>query len=386
MHIDRKILLLIIFPLIGYAIWAMFRLSVGVFIPEIMMEYNLVEAEGGAIVSLLLGTMAVFMILGGFLSDKVGTKTAMSIGFTILSCGLIFGGYSYNYSTLLLALLITGTGAGIFTPPLYAFVGNLIPASRGTIVGITNGFYGLGGFIGPWLSAILILAFSWRSPFRLIGAISLVLSLILWLSRQKEADQKKILKKSTISPFHFFKGSRIILLCIGIAIASLAFSSFATWAPSYMVKIGGLDLSNAGFSFGLFSIIGAIGAIFFGILSDKIGRRNSILASGLPGFILSLLYFSGYIQEIGLIILSGMIGFTAFAYWNLIISAAQDGVSNELIGSVTGTIQGVAYISSAVAPTISGFMISKYGFSIALILSVALPQFIYAVIVSKAAT
>ena len=153
-----------------------------------------------------------------------------------------------------------------------------------------------------------------------------------------------------------------------------------------MIKIGGLGLSNVGFSFGLYSIIGALGAIFFGISSDKIGRRNSILASSLPGFILSLLYFSGYIQEIGLIILSGMIGFTAFTYWNLIISAAQDGVSNELIGSVTGTIQGVAYISSAIAPTISGFMISQYGFSMALILSVALPQFLYTAIASKAAT
>ncbi len=385
MGLDRKIIFLIAFPLLGYAIWAMFRLSIGVIIPEIMKEYRLVEIGGGIIVSLLLGTMAVFMVIGGLISDKIGTKTLMSIGFSILSLGLLFGGHSNSYNTLLLSLLLTGVGAGIFTPPLYAFVGNVIPASRGTIIGITNGFYGVGGFLGPWASAILILNFGWRSPFQSIGIIALILSIILWLDSRGEVKQNKKSKRSGGYYFPLFKNNRIIMLCVGIAVANLAFSSFAAWTPSYLIRIGNLNLADTGFAFGLYSIIGAIGATFFGILSDKISRRMSILASAIPGFAFTLLYFSGYIKEIGLIILSGMIGFTSFAYWNLIISSVQDDVDDELMGSATGLIQGMAYVSSAIAPTFSGFMITNFGYNLALILSVSLPQLIYATIASKAA-
>jgi MFS family permease len=61
----------------------MFRFSIGMIIAEAMLEYNLIEAEGGGLLTSLLGATAIFIMLGGNLSDRIGKYIAMSIGFTI---------------------------------------------------------------------------------------------------------------------------------------------------------------------------------------------------------------------------------------------------------------------------------------------------------------
>jgi MFS family permease len=370
-------------PLVAYLILAMFRLSIGMVIPEAMVEYDLIEAEGGALLTSLLGATAIFIMLGGNLSDRIGKYVAMSIGFTIMSFGMILAGRSIGYYEMLFFLFIAGIGSGIFTASLYAFVGDIQPGSRGALVGITNAFYGIGGFIGPWITAILILNNDWHSPFYLMGLLALTLSCFLWAGASTKGNRKKV-GRTKINYRSFLRDINIIFLCAAIAIANFAFSSYSAWAPSYLNKIGMLDLSDVGLAFGSYSITGALGAIFYGTLSDKIGRRKSIIASGFPAFFISLFYFSGQIKYASLMLLSVVLGFTSYAYWNLAISALQDRVDNRYIGSATGIMLSFALVSAAIAPAVSGFMITNYGISIALILSIALPQLIYTILASKA--
>ena len=119
-------------------------------------------------------------------------------------------------------------------------------------------------------------------------------------------------------------------------------------------------------------------------MADKISKTINILTSGSLSFVLALLYFSNYVGPTSLIVLSGLLGFTAFAFWNLAISAVQDCVDDTRMGSATGITQGIATISGSVAPTVSGLAITNYGFDLALVLSVALPQLIYVFLALKA--
>jgi len=369
---------------VGYIIWAMFRFSIGIIIPEVMQEWHLTEAEGGAILSSLLVAMAISMIFSGHLSDRVGRNVIMSAGFTILSAGILLGGYCVGYLTLLIFVFIAGIGAGTFTVALYAYAGDVVPTSRNTLIGITNSLYALGGLMGSWALAILTMKFGWRSPFNLMGLLAAVVSILLWRHLRFKQSGIEIRSKFMDKKWDFLNNSNVILLCASIGVANFVFVAFTAWAPTYLVRLHKFDLAEAGFALGLYSLTGVLGATFFGILADKISKTISILISGSLSFILALLYFSNYVGSASLIVLSGILGFTAFAFWNLAISAVQDCVDDTHMGSATGITQGIATISGSVAPIVSGFVITNYGFNLALVLSVALPQLIYLFLALKA--
>jgi ACS family hexuronate transporter-like MFS transporter len=328
--------------------------------------------------------MAVSMAFSGQLSDRMGKNVAISSGFTILSVGIFLGGYSVGYATLLICLFIVGVGAGVFIVAIYAYAGDVMPSSRNTLIGITNSLYALGGLVGSWTLAILTMKFGWRSPFNLVGILALVVSVLLWRFFGFKHSVNEIKDRSVEKRWDFLNNRHVVFLCAGIAVANFAFVAFTAWAPTYLVRVWSFDLSEAGFAFGLYALSGVLGATFFGILADKISRTVSILTSGFLSFILGLLYFSGYLGSTSLIVLSGMFGFTSFAYWNLAISAVQDCVEDTHMGSATGITQGIATLSGAVAPTVSGFMITNCGFNSALILSIALPELIYVALAWKA--
>lgn len=374
----------VITPIISNLILAMFMISLGVIIPEVINEYDLIEAEGGALLTSLLGAIALVIIIGEHINERIGEMVTMSIGFTIMSLGMIVGGYSISYGMLIASLFIAGIGSGIFIVSLYAFVGRVMPASRGAIVGFTNSSYALGGFLGPWISAMLIIRLGWRSPFHAIGVLAIILSFFLWFNLRRKYFRKETRKKFGGRYLRLLKDTRVILLCAAIGIGNFAFGSFAAWTPSYLIEIGKISLSEAGFAFGLYFMTGALGAAFFGTLSDKIGRRNGVLFSGIPAFSLTLLYFSGYIVSESLIVLSGVLGFFTSPYWNLIISAVQDHVDDSLVSSAMGLVISVAMMSATIAPTISGFMITDHGFILTLISMVAMPQLVYILIASRA--
>ncbi len=66
------------------------------------------------------------------------------------------------------------------------------------------------------------------------------------------------------------------------------------------------------------------------------------------------------------------------------ISSVQDYIDVDLIGSATGLMLSIAMMSATAAPTVAGFMITNYGFNLALILTIAMPQLAYIILAFKA--
>lgn len=370
------------FPLSGMFCLSMFRISIGVLIPEVAWEFSLREVEVGLILSAYLGAMALVMALGGYASDRMGRKTTMGAGVAVMALGILLGGFSESFSILVASIFMAGVGAGVYTPSLYAHIGEVLPGSRGFLAGITNSIYAFGGFLGPLIFGLLARGYGWRTPLIVFAVLSLASSVAIFTVPYSRSQGTR----STGTSYRIVLKSRgVVLIATALAIVNVGFVSFTAWTPKFLIDLEGFTVGDAGLAFGLYSLFGGIGSIVLGWFSDRFGRRRITASTSILAALLAMIYYldgdiSGGYSIVTPMVFSAALGFVSFAYWNLSIAAAQDLVDPSVFGSVTGFIQNMALISAAVAPIISGGLIGLIGMPSALIVSVSIPYLAHGLI------
>ena len=225
------------FLVLAYACAAMFRMSIGVVLPEMAKEFNLVEAQSGAFFSsLFLGT-AMTMAIAGYVSDRLGRGVTCAVGLLLVSIGLLLAGYSSSYFMSLGSFFLSGLGFGIFVSSLYATMGEVLPKSRGFMVGVTNGFYALGAFLGPWLSGNIARSYGWRIPFYILGLVSIPIALRLWFSEPRSSSKTiKVQEGKTpkTSYIRMLRTRNVLVVSTALFVANFGFGSFAAWTPTFL--------------------------------------------------------------------------------------------------------------------------------------------------------
>jgi MFS family permease len=127
-------------------------------------------------------------------------------------------------------------------------------------------------------------AWGWRIPF-VIGAVAAVISLLLRRSLEETSSAETRQDKDAGSIGGLFRnhGAAFITVLGYTAGGSLIFYTFTTYMQKYLVNTAGMSTKSASFVM--------TGALFvymcmqplFGMLSDRIGRRNSMLLFGALG-------------------------------------------------------------------------------------------------------
>lgn len=167
-----------------------------------------------AIISYVL-TLAVFMPVSGFLSDKFGTRRVFIFSIILFSAGSLFCSLSQNLTQLVIARVLQGIGGSLMTPVgklaliktfpkkelLKAMNFAIIPALIGPVLGPLVGGYMVDYLSWHWIFLInipigligLILSFKFMPDYRstivnfdlkgflIFGAASLLLSISLEL-------------------------------------------------------------------------------------------------------------------------------------------------------------------------------------------------------------
>lgn len=346
-------------------------------------EFSLVEVQSGAFFSsLFLGT-TMTMAIAGYVSDRLGRGVTSTAGLSLISIGLLLTGYSSSYLMSLGSLFIAGLGVGIFVSSLYAVMGEVLPRSRGFLVGVTNGVYASGAFLGPWLSGNIARYYGWRIPFYIFGLVGVPVALGLWFSKSGSSSKAKRVREVRLnktSYLRILKTRNVLAVSIAMFAANFGFSSFASWAPTFLSLVERLDITQTGLAFGIWALTGGIGAIVLGWLSDRLGRKVAILTSGIFTAILAYFYFISVNPFLIVVGLSAALGFTSFAHWSLLTSLAQDSVDSATIGSVTGLVQNISVTANIIAPLIAATLIIAVGTVWAMIASVCIPYLIQGIL------
>jgi fucose permease len=223
---------------------------------------------------------------------KTGLVTAVSVAMTA------FGLWGFSISASLWQLILfsipLGLGAGSVDSALNNYVALHYKAHH---MNWLHSFWGVGASAGPALMALTLgLGYSYRSGWRLISIIQVILVVILFFSlplyvKGPPAQSRQRHKKSQSK-----KDRRALLLILGaFFFYCLIEASSGLWAVSYLVTVKGLDAQKAAGYGSLFFIGITVGRMVSGFVSLRysngqlIGFGLAILAIGLIGLFFATL-------------------------------------------------------------------------------------------------
>ena len=139
---------------------------VNVALPHIGSEF---DASLSALQWVLTGyllALASLILLGGALGDRYGRRRVFVIGTIWFAVASLLCGAAPNVEVLVIARVLQGAGAALFTPGSLAILQASFRATdRAKAVGAWSGFSGVFGAIGPFVGGWLVDGPGWRWAF-----------------------------------------------------------------------------------------------------------------------------------------------------------------------------------------------------------------------------
>lgn len=349
--------------------------ALGIALPEVRQTFSLSEIEAGSLFSVMMIVAAMTSGIAGRLADKIGRKTVLITGLSLLAVGFISAGISGHRILFFSFLAITGIGYGFTPPSLYAIMSDLLPHRRGLGASLVSVSYGTGGAIGAVLASRIIAAFGWRAAFVTVGAIAAVDTLLqlYWIRgirRTRPTAHSGSFKDALSVP--------LLILALAEFIGGSVFWSCAAWIPTLLRSAKALTLQETGWVMGVLSLANMIGSILLGSLSDKLGRTQVILLSAFPGAAAAFVVFYWLDSAVELAVGIFMFGTLKASVPALVVALAQETAPPGNAGTASGVIMSLHYTSGVLAPLIAAQLITGTGnIVLAMILITSIPLALY---------
>jgi MFS family permease len=253
--------------------------------PVLLKVLNISLPEGGLLGSAtMLGAMAG-SVLFGLIAENYGRRFALLLALVWLGIGMGVVYFMGSWTHWLVLRFMTGIAIGGIWGPCAALIAeHWSPEYRGRAASFVFSSFAIGAVLAA-LVGRLVLHVEWQWLF-VAGTVSIPAALLVMRlvppdpERPVSADDKH--GKSGIGIGAIFEGglARTTLLATLVSVVNLAgYWGAAFWIPTFLTRERGLSLTTmAGFSFvmylGMF-----LGFQFFGMLSDRIGRRRAMIVA-----------------------------------------------------------------------------------------------------------
>jgi len=301
----------------------------------------------------------------------------------LIIAGTLFGipfiflqGWSPNFWVLLTGRIIFMTITISRIPARPILIQQWFPKEKIAAVNalLTVGTGAVGGTMIFWMGDIIEFAGGWRNTFYMFGFITIA-ALLVWLILGRENPNSLTGPRSKVReslPLKaLLKYKTLWVLGIGVAGVMLSWGTMFTLFPEYAIREGILNLDQTSHLLGLAMYGFMTGAILFGIISPKIGRRKPLL--WIPGLIMpfltmGILFSTSFAQVAVLWFLWGIL----FIFFPVMMTIPYElpGIKPRELAVATAFVMTMFTSGAALGPIMTGY-IADY-FSLKLALGVAL--------------
>ena len=149
------------------------------------------QASSGMFMAITVLGAAVFMLVGGYLSDHRKSRVPILLFFVgVASVGFLVFAVADSVPTLILACVLIGSGQGGTSGPLVALLADLTPSEQmGRASGTNNVLGDIGGGLGPLVSLPLIEAVGFTPIYAACALLPISAGTILLVGVHYETGQ-----------------------------------------------------------------------------------------------------------------------------------------------------------------------------------------------------
>ena len=351
------------------------RVSYGVFFKSIAGEFHLTRLETSAFFSTYMLISCVFAFFGGAALDRYGPRRViflmgLFVGASLLLSALASAPWHLFFSYSL--LLAMGTGAG-FTI-VATTTSRWFARRRGMAMGIASSGEGLGiGLMAP-AAMVCITAFGWRTALVIMGvsAVLVMCSMSLFLKKDPAEmglapDGDKIFPaqkgpsgqglahtQESLTLGTAFRTRSFWCFFIIYFFLSFCFHLVTTHIVPHATDLG-ISREKAALILTLIGTISSVGRLTFGGLSDRIGRKVSVVLCALLQC--AMLLFVAWSRELWLFYIFAIFygfGFGGVSTVTTALIGDTFGATN--LGAITGAAVVGYTLGAAAGPLLGGYV------------------------------
>jgi MFS transporter, SHS family, lactate transporter len=230
-------------------------------------------------ISIALAMRPVGALIFGTLADRFGRRLPLAACVIYFSTVTMLSAFAPNYATFAILRALYGIGMGGYWGIGASLAMESAPSRlRGILSGLMQSGYPLGYLLAAVAMETILPRYGWRAIFCVGFAVAMVTS-ILALKAPEPAAWREHRQRSIISMFRVLwenkKGfSYLLLVMIGMSYLSHGTQDLY---PDFLKTVHAMTRSTVSEIAIFYNCCAIAGALLFGQLSEKIGRRRSVM-------------------------------------------------------------------------------------------------------------
>lgn len=341
------------------------RAVIGLAGPAIIAEMHLSAAEWGIVGSSFFLLFSLSSLVMTAWSDWVGTRKILAVLAVAWSLVQLASLGIPSFLPLVISRILLGAGEGpYYGTSTHAASRQVVPAQRGFVFALIT----LGPALGPALLspllALVLVTFSWRATFALLGVIGVVWALA-WLLVTREPRQESTVRKTIPwkTLLSLLWTPRVILTILAGFASYWYVALLITWVPVYYVEVWHVPQRSALYvlASSLPWLMAGMIQVGVGVLSDRLFKRGG---SRLRVQVLSITLLIGALLLAGaalapsLLIAILCLSLTPLgATFPLTIALLADMTPTSYHGTFLGLSVAIASLAGLIAPAVTGLLI-----------------------------
>lgn len=298
--------------------------AVAALLPLLQLRFGLDYRSVALAILVSNVTSSVIQPIFGQMADRVYLPYLPPLALLLASTGSALYAVAPTYPIFLVLVAVAGIGVSAFHPPSAAAAYTAAGDKRASGLSIFQVGGNLGFAFGPLLVAVVVELFGQHGLVAFIGP-GLIAAIVLFpLARRMRRAPRPRSARRVDRPVPYVLLGLLILV---VVMRSAAQFSVMTFFPLYLTRHHLLSPSLSGGVLFFFLLMGAVGTLIGGPLSDRWGRRTLLIASWVVSVPLlwALPRLAGALQFVAL----GLLGFAIVATFSTTVVLAQELLPNR---------------------------------------------------------
>jgi SHS family lactate transporter-like MFS transporter len=271
--------------------------------PGIAAQFRTDIKAVAATIGLTLAFRPLGAFIFGLLADRYGRRLPLMLNLVFFSAVEVLSGLAPNFKTFLVLRALFGIGmGGEWGVGASLAMEKVSPRWRGALSGLLQSGYAAGYLLAACCYFTVFPHWGWRAMF-FVGGLPALLALFV----RYRVKESAVWEKSRQSTWSGLRSAILchwkLFLCLTAYMTAIHLVSHGTqdMYPTFLKEQRGFSDRQVAVIAVTYNICAIAGCVFFGFLSDRIGRRRGVIAAFFCGMLVVPLW--AYAPSTGLLVL-----------------------------------------------------------------------------------